>query len=85
MVTQEKNVSPVSFETFCEAVAARLNVEPSKLRPDALWVSDVGISSVDIVKIVMLMRTKFGVKVPTNQAGRIKTVDDAFRLVSQGA
>lgn len=42
---------------------------------------DVGISSVDIVKIALLLRQKFGVKVTTSQTGKIKTVQDAYQLV----
>jgi acyl carrier protein len=56
-------------------------VERDKLCPQAIWVEDVGITSVDIVKIVMLLRQKFGVKVPTAQAGKIKTVQDAYQLL----
>lgn len=70
------------FEEFCAAVAQRLNIQREKLYPDALWVKDVGITSVDIVKIVMLIRQKFGVKVATTQAGKIKTVQDTFQLIS---
>lgn len=72
----------VSFEEFCSAVEQRLNLPREKLYPDALWVKDIGITSVDIVKIVMLIRQKFGIKVATSQAGKIKTVQDAFKLIS---
>jgi acyl carrier protein len=80
---QETNKT-VSFETFCEAISEHLKVNPEKLSPQALWVKDVGISSVDIVKIVMLIRQKFGVKILTSQAGKIKTVQDAYELVNKG-
>ncbi|MEH2126573.1 acyl carrier protein [Nostoc sp.] len=77
----EKDSKPVSFYEFCNAVAQRLNIDQNKLLPDASWVDDVGISSVDIVKIVMLIRQKFGVKISTTQAGRIKTVQNAYQLL----
>ncbi|MBL0387616.1 acyl carrier protein [Tumebacillus sp. ITR2] len=72
------------FDTFAAAVAERLNLDAEKIQPQALWVGDVGVSSVDIVKVVMLIRQKFGVKIPTTAAGKIKTVDDAYQLL-QGA
>lgn len=74
----------VSFEDFCLVAAQRLNVDLNLLRPDAFWVQDVGITSVDIVKIALLLRQKFGVKVPTSQMGRIKTVQDTYQLVCSG-
>lgn len=72
---------PVSFEEFCQVAAQRLKVDINLLQPQALWVQDVGISSVDIVKIALLLRQKFGVKVTTSQTGKIKTVQDAYQLV----
>ncbi len=80
----QKDSKAVSFDEFCNAVVQRLNVDPNKLHPDAYWVDDVGISSVDIVKIVMLIRQKFGVKISTTQAGKIKTVQNAYQLLESG-
>ncbi|UFP96328.1 phosphopantetheine-binding protein [Gloeobacter morelensis] len=72
------------YREFCSAVAARLNIDAARLKPESTWVADLGATSVDIVKIVMLIRQRFGVKVPTSQAGRIKTVRDAYLLLGQG-
>ncbi|MBD2434897.1 MULTISPECIES: acyl carrier protein [Fischerella] len=80
----DKHSSQASFEEFCNAVAQRLNINKAQLRPESSWVDDVGISSVDIVKIVMLIRQKFGVKISTTQAGKIKTVQDAYQFLGAG-
>lgn len=80
-----KKEKSVTFDDFSNAIVQRLKVEKDKLQPEALLVKDVGISSVDIVKIVMLLRQKFGVKVPISQAGKIKTVQDAYQLVVSGS
>ena len=74
----------VSFDDFCQMAAQRLNVDLNLLQPEAFWVQDVGITSVDIVKIALLLRQKFGVKVPTSQIGRIKTVQDTYQLIGSG-
>jgi acyl carrier protein len=79
----DKHSRKASFEEFCNAVAQRLNINKAQLRPEASWVDDVGISSVDIVKIVMLIRQKFGVKISTTQAGKIKTVQDTYQFLEQ--
>lgn len=73
-----------SFDEFCQAVSERLKVDRTSLQPSALWVKDIGITSVDIVKISLLIRQKFGVKISTTQAGRVKTVQDAYELLSSG-
>jgi acyl carrier protein len=84
MSTQlQEQSNSIKFENFCSAVAERLNIQKEKLYPEAFWVKDVGITSVDIVKIVMLIRQKFGIKVATSRAGKIKTVQDAFLLISE--
>lgn len=71
----------ISFDDFCQIVAQRLDVERKLLYPEALWMKDIGITSVDIVKITLLLRQRFGIKVSTSQAGRIKTVQDAYQLI----
>lgn len=74
----------VSFDDFCQAVSDRLRIEKSLLKPNSVWVKDIGITSVDIVKITLLIRQRFGVKISTTQAGRIKTVEDAYKLLGAG-
>ncbi|WP_159886661.1 phosphopantetheine-binding protein [Paenibacillus puerhi] len=73
-----------SFADFRAQAAHKLKKEEGLLTPEAEWVRDVGISSVDMVKIVMLLRQKYGIKLSTTEAGRLKTVGDAFRYVEQG-
>ncbi|MFP7737474.1 acyl carrier protein [Priestia aryabhattai] len=77
MKTKEK----VSFEEFKKVVAERLKISEENISRDALWVKDIGISSVDLVKIIMLVRQKFGVKIPASKIGTIKTVNDIYILV----
>lgn len=79
VITEKQSIS---FENFCQAVAQRLKLDIDLLEPEAFWVDDIGISSVDIVKIALLLRQKFGVKVTTCQTGRIQTVQDAYQLVA---
>ncbi|MEH2360883.1 phosphopantetheine-binding protein [Nostoc sp.] len=76
--------SKISFEDFCQAISQRLQIDINLLHPSALWVKDIGITSVDIVKIALLLRQKFGVKVSTSQLGKIKTVQDAYELLNFG-
>lgn len=80
LITQPK----VCFNDFCQAVSQRLQVDINILHPSALWVKDIGITSVDIVKIALLLRQKFGVKLSTSQVGKIKTVQDAYELLNFG-
>ena len=85
MVSINEKVFPtVLFDDFCNAIAQRLKIDKDDLHPEASWVDDVGISSVDIVKIVMLIRQKFHVKISITQAGKIKTVQDAYELLLSG-
>lgn len=77
----EKHFTKVSFDEFCTALSQRINKSKNELFPEANLVNDVGITSIDIVKIVMLIRQKFGIKISITQAGKIKTVQDAYELL----
>lgn len=84
VLINNKTSELVSFDDFRNAIGQRLNIDPNKLHPDASWVNDIGISSVDIVKIVMLIRQKFHVKISVTEAGKIKTVQNAYELLESG-
>ncbi len=83
-VDRRRSTSPgslPSYSEFCLAVAGRLNLDIAKMHSEAFWVDDLGATSVDIVKVVMLIRQRYGVKLSTSEAGRLRTVGDAYRLL----
>ena len=50
-----------------------LELDESKINPDARLKEDIGIDSLDFVDIVVIVEKKFGFKIKTEDMAKIKT------------
>jgi acyl carrier protein len=50
-----------------------LEIDESKINPDARLKEDIGIDSLDFVDIVVIVEKKFGFKIKTEDMAKIKT------------
>ena len=50
-----------------------LELDESKITPDARLKEDIGIDSLDFVDIVVIVEKKFGFKIKTEDMAKIKT------------
>jgi len=64
-------------------VCDRLGVEKDKVKDDTNFINDLGADSLDIVELVMEFEEAFGLSIPDDQAGEIKTVGEAIRFIEQ--
>lgn len=71
--------SPVSFEEFKRILAEELQVEESKIVPEASFVNDLLVDSIKLVEL-MLRLEEMGVTIPIETAWDIETVSDAYQL-----
>ncbi len=58
-----------------------LDVKPEDIVPTATFIEDLKATSIDIVEIVTAMQNTFDVNVTDEEAGKIKTVQDAVNLL----
>ncbi len=66
-----------------QKIAEHLDVDPSKVKPEARLADDLGADSLDQVEIVMACEEEFGIEIPDNAAEKIATVADAINFIEE--
>jgi len=70
---------PVPFDEFKQLIAAELQVEESKVVPEASFVEDLLADSIKLVELMLRMEEE-GIVIPMEAAWDVETVGDAYRL-----
>ncbi|MGH3887460.1 MAG: acyl carrier protein [Pseudonocardiaceae bacterium] len=70
---------------LAEIVNEVAGVENSEITPEKSFVDDLDIDSLSMVEIAVQVEDKFGVKVPDDVLGNLKTVGDAVDYVTKTA
>jgi acyl carrier protein len=70
-------------ERVKKIVAKNLDVENSRITPEASFVEDFGADSLDQVELVMAFEEEFDVQIPDDVAEKIRTVADAVKFISE--
>lgn len=73
------SADPISFEEFRHLIAAELQVEESKVVPEASFVEDLLADSLKLVELLLRLE-EAGVNIPIEEAWNVETVGDAYRL-----
>ncbi|WP_316478671.1 acyl carrier protein [Helicobacter pylori] len=71
------------FETIRAVIAEQLNIDASQVTPEAEFVKDLGVDSLDIVELIMALEEKFGIEIPDEQAEKIVNVGDVMRYIEK--
>ncbi|WP_120904670.1 acyl carrier protein [Helicobacter pylori] len=71
------------FETIQAVIAEQLNIDASQVTPEAKFVKDLGVDSLDIVELIMALEERFGIEIPDEQAEKIVNVDDVMRYIEK--
>ena len=58
---------------------------PSRSRPQASFIEDLGADSLDIVELVMAFEEEFSVEVPDEDAEKLQTVGDVTKYIEENA
>ncbi|WQS86861.1 acyl carrier protein [Helicobacter pylori] len=64
-------------------IAEQLNVDTAQVTPEAEFVKDLGVDSLDIVELIMALEEKFGIEIPDEQAEKIVNVGDVMRYIEK--
>ncbi len=62
-------------------ILEHLEVEPEKVVPEANFIEDMGISSMDLWELVLIMEDEFNLEVPDEDLEKIKTVQNAIDYI----
>ncbi|WP_417935225.1 acyl carrier protein [Helicobacter pylori] len=71
------------FETIQAVIAEQLNIDVSQVTPEAKFVKDLGVDSLDVVELIMALEEKFGIEIPDEQAEKIVNVGDVMRYIEK--
>lgn len=55
-----------------------LNVDESRIVPEASFTKDLGADSLDLVELVMALEKRWDISIPDEDAAKLKTVQDAL-------
>jgi acyl carrier protein len=71
-----------SFEKFKKCAVEVLHVEPDQVTKQASFADDLDADSLDLVELVMALEEQFDITVDESELEGVKTVGQAYDLVS---
>lgn len=71
------------FERVKKVTVEELGVKPEEVVETASFTEDLGADSLDVVELVMAFEDEFGIDIPDEEVGEIKTVGDAVNYIKK--
>ena len=71
-----------TFEEVKEIIVDLLNVDESKITPEAKFREDLEADSLDLVELIMAFEDKFGGEISDEDAQQISTVGDVVKYIN---
>jgi acyl carrier protein len=68
-----------------EHLATELEIDPARIEAGTRFKEDLDADSLDLYELLMELEDGYGIRVPEEQAARIKTVGDAVDVVVEHA
>ncbi len=70
-----------TFEEVKEIIVDLLNVDESKVTPEARFREDLEADSLDLVELIMAFEDKFGGEISDEDAQKISTVGEVIQYI----
>jgi acyl carrier protein len=64
-------------------IAEQLSVNEEEVTSDASFIDDLNADSLDLVELIMSLEEEFNVKIPDDDAEKIRTVRDAMEYLNE--
>lgn len=71
------------LERVKKVTVEELNVKPEEVVEGASFQEDLGADSLDVVELVMAFEDEFGIDIPDDEVGSIRTVGDAVEYIKK--
>jgi len=71
------------FERVKKVTVEKLGVKEEEVVLTASFTEDLGADSLDVVELVMAFEDEFGIDIPDDEVGEIKTVQNAVDYISK--
>ena len=62
-------------------IIQQLNVEADRVKPESVFIQDLGADSLALVELILTMEEEFGFSIPDDEAEKIRTVNDAISFI----
>ncbi|MGK7396708.1 MAG: acyl carrier protein [Candidatus Cyclobacteriaceae bacterium M3_2C_046] len=59
----------------------KLGIAETEVTPDANFIKDLGIDSLDYAELVMEFEQNFDIKIPDNEAEKLQTIKQAVKYI----
>ena len=69
------------FQKMQKIIADKLEIDPSKVTPDATFRGDLGADSLDTYELVYAIEEDTGIKIPDEVANEFESVKDAYNYI----
>ena len=63
-------------------ISDKLEVEASKITPEANFSDDLGADSLDVVELVMALEEEFDIEIPDEEAEKLQTVQAVLDYIN---
>ena len=73
----------MEFEKIRDIIVEVLNVEESDVKLESTFIDDLGADSLDVFQIIMGLEEEFDIEIPSDEAEKIVTVDDAVEQIKK--
>jgi acyl carrier protein len=70
-----------TFEKVKEIVSDKLGVDKARVTENAVFTTDLGADSLDVVEFVMEVEKQFNITIPDEEATKLTTVGDAVKYI----
>lgn len=71
------------FTRVQKVTVEKLSVKEEEVVETASFTDDLGADSLDVVELVMAFEDEFGIEIPDEEVGEIKTVGDAVNYIKK--
>lgn len=70
-------------EKVTSILTEKLGIPESEITPDASFVKDLGIDSLDYAELVMEFEQTFDIKIPDDDADKMQTIGQAIAYIQE--
>lgn len=71
------------IEKVCELVAEQLGIDKNTITAESNIVEDLGADSLDVIEMLMTLEEEFGISIPDDKIGEIKTIGQIVELLEE--
>jgi acyl carrier protein len=69
------------FDSVKDVIAKELEVDEGSISMESLIIDDLGADSLDVVELIMALEDKFEIDIPSEEAEKIFSVEDAVKYI----